>query len=222
MDKNFWIERWRKKEIGFHQLNYNEFLIQYGKDFFHGIQNIFIPLCGKTKDILWFYHLNKNILGIEISEIACYEFFEENKIPFHIETYENFHIFISKDKKIYIFNGDFFSFHKKTLQFFPYQIHGTYDRAALIALPTPMRKEYAKKMYELFYDHKPFKYFLITMEYELKNPNENLEEYGPPFCVKQEEIYKIYSPFKIQNIDEKPIERKNVIQCKEKLYFMEL
>lgn len=221
MDKNFWIERWEKKEIGFHQSNYNEYLTYYGKSFFEEIQNIFIPLCGKTKDILWFYHSNKKILGVEIAEIACFEFFHENEIPFSIESHQNFKIFFSKDKKIYLFNGDFFSLDKTLIEIFPYKIHGIYDRAALIALPVFMRRDYARKMHDLFKDHNPLKYFLITMEYELINKNQNLEEHGPPFCVKEQEVYQIYSYFKIKKIIERPLERKNVLQCKETLYFME-
>lgn len=218
MDKNYWIERWKKKEIGFHQENYNEYLQQYGEKFFRSIDSIFIPLCGKTKDILWFYHFNKNLLGVEISEIACCEFFVENKIPFNTQTYQNFKIYSSLDKKIYILNGDFFCLEKSILQIFPYKIHGIYDRAALIALPKTMRIEYVRKIHELFH---PFalKYFLITLEYELFN--KNTEEHGPPFCVRSEEIFTLYSSFKIQKIEERFIQTKNHIQCKEILFFMD-
>jgi len=67
MDKNFWIERWKKKEIGFHLNDYHDFLKKYGEFYFKDVSNVFIPLCGKSKDILWFYHFGKTVVGIEKS-----------------------------------------------------------------------------------------------------------------------------------------------------------
>jgi len=219
MDKNFWLERWKKKEIGFHQNDYNEFLVKYGNSFFNSANFIFVPLCGKTKDILWFYQYEKKVLGIEISELACNEFFHENNIKYVLKQEENFNIFLSYDRNIIILNGDLFELNQEMIKNLQIEIDAVYDRASLIALPYYLRKKYVEKMLELF-TNKNLKYFLITMEYDLL---ENLqEELGPPFSVKEKEVYELYQEsFVIKKIQEKSIQRNNVINSKEVLYFME-
>ncbi len=32
MDKDFWLERWERKEIGFHQNEINPYLLQYWQE----------------------------------------------------------------------------------------------------------------------------------------------------------------------------------------------
>jgi thiopurine S-methyltransferase len=53
MDKDFWLERWERKEIGFHQNEINPYLIQYWQELNinHGGE-VFVPLCGKSLDML--------------------------------------------------------------------------------------------------------------------------------------------------------------------------
>ena len=54
MKKDFWLERWKQKEIGFHQDEINPYLIQYWQEL-HPAQGseVFVPLCGKSRDMLW-------------------------------------------------------------------------------------------------------------------------------------------------------------------------
>lgn len=167
---------------------------------------------------MWFYHNKKKVAGIELSEIACKEFFIENQISYNIINYNDFIVYVSIDKKIIIINGDFFQLNKKLFEYFKIHIDGIYDRASLIALPSDLRKKYVEKIFELFDDK--IKYFLITMEYE---PLENSDkEIGPPFSVSEKEIKILFQDkFKLNKITEKPIERNNVKKCKEVLYFLE-
>ncbi len=171
MENEYWLERWKKKEIGFHQESFNEYLLQYGEVLLKNSKNVFIPLCGKTKDILWFYQYHYHILGVEISEIACKEFFEENSISYSIQQKGYFKIFSSFDKKIYIINGDFFSLTEDFINSF-FLIDSIYDRASLVAFPYTKRKDYVKKIYELFHKIK-IKYVLICLEFEPLEKNIN-------------------------------------------------
>ena len=58
MELDFWLERWNNNQIGFHQPQVNPYLI-----YFYGEKGpspeqreklkVFVPLCGKSKDLLW-------------------------------------------------------------------------------------------------------------------------------------------------------------------------
>ena len=44
--------------------------------------SIFVPLCGKTLDLIWLNEKGHTVMGCELSEVAAKQFFEENKIPY--------------------------------------------------------------------------------------------------------------------------------------------
>jgi len=66
------------------------------------------------------------------------------------------------------------------------QVDGAYDRAAFVALPAPMRNDYAHKMIELLSPGQ--KLLLITFEYDQRAMD------GPPFSVDENEISRLYAP----------------------------
>ena len=41
-----------------------------------------LPLCGKSLDLVYLYEQGYQVIGCECSELACEQFFSENKIPF--------------------------------------------------------------------------------------------------------------------------------------------
>ena len=41
-----------------------------------------VPLCGKSVDLVYLYEQGFQTTGCECSEVACEQFFVENKIPF--------------------------------------------------------------------------------------------------------------------------------------------
>ena len=41
-----------------------------------------VPLCGKSIDLVYLYEQGFQVIGCECSELACEQFFSENKIPF--------------------------------------------------------------------------------------------------------------------------------------------
>src|SRR5215213_63441 len=79
MEPNFWAERWNKNEIGFHQRDINASLRAYWPTL--GIARgaeVFVPLCGKSLDMLWLREQGHSVLGIEFVETAVRDFFAEN------------------------------------------------------------------------------------------------------------------------------------------------
>jgi thiopurine S-methyltransferase len=85
MKKEFWLERWERAEIGFHQDEVNPYLLQYWPEL-HAAQGgeVFVPLCGKSLDMVWLREQGHAVLGVELSAIAVRDFFvEQGKSPAH-------------------------------------------------------------------------------------------------------------------------------------------
>ena len=80
MKKEYWLERWRQEEIGFHQSEINPYLRQYWPDLQVAPgKQVFIPLCGKSRDMIWLREQNLSVLGVELSPLAVEAFFKENE-----------------------------------------------------------------------------------------------------------------------------------------------
>lgn len=79
MEKDFWLERWEREETGFHQQEINPYLRQFWQEL-HQVQGgeVFVPLCGKSLDMLWLRSQGSAVLGVEISPVAVRAFFKES------------------------------------------------------------------------------------------------------------------------------------------------
>ena len=88
MNKEFWINKWQENSIGFHMEQTNPLLIDaYEKLSCKGCMFVFVPLCGKSKDLVWLASLGHKVIGIELSEKAILDFYSENNISFIIKIY---------------------------------------------------------------------------------------------------------------------------------------
>ena len=101
MEADFWHKKWEDKEIGFHQSDYNPDLLEF---FTHTNaskrSNVLVPLCGKTKDMMWLYEQGYKVYGIELSPIAVMEFFQENNLLYNIKMHEHHQCFKTSDEKL--------------------------------------------------------------------------------------------------------------------------
>lgn len=188
MDIDFWLERWEKSETGFHQQTINPYL-----NFFYGQKGppvehrenikVFVPLCGKSKDMLWLSQNNYRVLGVECSERAVRDFFAENALNYRFAEKDQNALYISTDlaAPIEIFRGDFFALRKEDLD----GVTDIFDRASLIALPRDMRAQYVSKMAEL--QEPGTRTLLVTLSYDQASMN------GPPFSVTEENVLALYA-----------------------------
>ena len=179
MEKNFWLERWEREEIGFHQNEINPYLRQYWQELplAHGSE-VFVPLCGKSRDMLWLREQGHSVLGVELSAIAVQSFFKENDCTPHHVTGEKFERY--ETDGIRILCGDFFDLGKGDLA----QVGAVYDRASLVALPPEMRECYARHLVSILPPATPI--LLITFDY----PQPEMP--GPPFAVSVNEVESLY------------------------------
>ncbi len=180
MEKKFWHDRWEDNQIGFHQEEINHYLQQYWSTLNQPIDTrIFVPLCGKSRDMLWLLEQGYQVLGIELSPIAVEAFFQENNLKADVIKHNGLELW-SCDELV-IICGDFFSLTPESVA----DCQSIYDRASLIAMPPAMRPAYADKMHQLFPVPRPT--LLISMTY----PQSEMK--GPPFSVTDEEVKSFYS-----------------------------
>ncbi len=185
MDSKFWLERWAKHEIGFHQSSINPYLVEYWTPLDVPIDaTVFVPLCGKTLDMRWLQERGHPVIGVEVARTACQEFFSEWGVEPEVTQSGKFERFSAQG--ITLLCGDFFGLTRADLQ----DVRGVFDRAALIALPPPMRRKYAAHLREILPDGTTL--LLVAPEYDQGQMK------GPPFAVGLDEIRELFSGWAIQ------------------------
>jgi thiopurine S-methyltransferase len=188
MKSEFWLERWQRGEIGFHQPQFNNYLTEYWQLLgLAGSETVFVPLCGKSLDLLWLRQQGHTVVGIELSDQAVLAFWEENALEC---LYQPAGAFINfQGDGISLLVGDYFQLTQETLK----GVTAVFDRAALIALPPEMRPVYVEQMAQLL--PSGAQVLLMTMEY----PQHEMA--GPPFSVAEAEVIALYSPhFEVQQL----------------------
>jgi thiopurine S-methyltransferase len=178
MEASFWRQKWERNEIAFHQHKFNPWLVKYFDllSLAKG-SHVFVPLCGKTLDIVWLQSRGYRVVGAELSKIAVGQLFAELGLDPKIEAVGKFARYSAAN--IDIFVGDFFDLSKPVLG----RVDAIYDRAALVALPEPMRDRYAAQLTTIT-DRAP--QFLISYVYDQRLLA------GPPFSVTDEEVARHY------------------------------
>ena len=179
MKRDFWLERWQRQEIGFHQDEVNSHLIRY----WNALNpepggEVFVPLCGKSRDMLWLHQQGHPVLGVELSPVAVEAFFAENGYTPDMSSSGNFDR--CEADGIRILCGDFFDLSAADLA----GVDTVYDRASLVALPPEMRAQYANHLLDIL--PAGTRILLITFEYD------QTAMAGPPFAVTPEEVHALF------------------------------
>ncbi|KRD80219.1 thiopurine S-methyltransferase [Lysobacter sp. Root983] len=181
MNAEFWQQRWRERQIGFHQDRPSPLLLKHWPSL--GLapdSRVFVPLAGKTLDMAWFASQGHRVLGVELSRIAVEEFFAEHGLTPEVEMSRYGRHY--RAGAIELICGDAFALDAALLS----DCAAVFDRAALIALPTPLRERYAGELYPRL--PSGCRGLLITLEYPQH------EKQGPPFSVVEQEVYRLYAP----------------------------
>lgn len=193
MEHKFWHERWKKSEIGFHLHEVNPLLIQYWSALQATVDDtVFVPLCGKSKDLIWLAERVKQVIGVELSQTAVDDFFSDNNLKPIITQGESFIEY--RYTNITVLCGDFFQLTQADV----INCSLVYDRASLIAFPPEMRLAYIEKLDDLLTEEK--RRLLITIEYPQNEMN------GPPFSVPADTVERLLSKqHRIERLDSKDI-----------------
>jgi thiopurine S-methyltransferase len=180
VNPEFWLERWKNSQIGFHQPEFNSALqLHWPTLGLPADATVFVPLCGKSRDMLWLRAAGHAVIGIELIQIAVREFFTENGLTPTVTPQPPFERWEAGG--ISILCGDFFGLQARDLE----RVAGVYDRASLIAWPRDMRQRYIDKLCEILPPTAAT--LLVTLSY----PDGEMQ--GPPFAVAEPEVRALYA-----------------------------
>lgn len=180
MEISYWQSRWKANKLGWHLDQVNPLLVEYWQKLNLAPGRwVLVPMCGKSRDMIWLAEQDLRVIGVEISKIAARQFFEEHSLSYETSPKGAFTIYDAG--QIQFWQGDFF---KLTARLLP-GIDAIYDRAALVSQPAERRPSYAQKINECTADARSM--LLSTFEYEQQEMN------GPPFAVFEDEVRNYYS-----------------------------
>jgi thiopurine S-methyltransferase len=179
LDAQFWLNKWQKNETGFHLPKPHPWLVACWPELHHGTDacHVFVPLCGKSFDLDFFYQQGHQVTGNELSEDAVKAVFERLELTPNISKWEGGSCYRADQLTIYV--GDFFQLTDTHVS----QVDWIYDRAALIALPQDMREQYCQTLMALCPSAQQC---LITLDYQQTLMS------GPPFALSDALVKQYY------------------------------
>lgn len=180
MEHQFWNDRWQSGEIGFHKGEVHDLLAKHWPSL--GLapgSEVFVPLCGKSLDMVWLSEQGHRVVGAELSDVAVDAFFAERGLEPKVETLGGFQV---KSAGAYeIWQGDFFDLPPRAVK----GAVAVYDRASLVAFPPAAQPRYAAKLGELAPQAAAI--VIIGLSYP---PN---QIQGPPFSVPLARMADLFS-----------------------------
>ena len=180
MQAEFWLQRWREGRTGFHRDEVLPLLVRHWSALaLPEHSRVFVPLAGKSRDMLWLAAQGHRVLGVELSPLAVEQFFDEQRLQPVIHESKAGRHFVAGP--IELVCGDVFDLDAAALS----ECAGVYDRAALIALPADLRRRYAAHLSHVL--PAQARMLLITIDYA------QAEMEGPPFSVAADEVSALYA-----------------------------
>jgi len=175
---NFWHERWRTGQTGFHQSAVHPLLERWWPSLdVPAHARVYVPLCGKSLDMTWLACNGNGVVGSELSARAIEEFFAAAGL---LARQTQVNGFIRHAAGAFeIFEGDALALTRLVAG----PLGAFYDRAALVALPPDMREPYFATLASLL-PHGA-NGLLIAFEYPQQMKG------GPPFSVENAEIARL-------------------------------
>ena len=175
-----WLKFWENNETNWHGDRITQELVEYFELFeLETRDKVFVPLCGKSLDMIYIMNQGFSVVGVEISEIGVRQFFSENNLTYKITKVDDFDLYSSENLEIYC--GDFFSLTSKHLN----NVKAVLDSKSLIALDPDLRQKYAKHLNDII--SLGVRILLVTLNY----PQHQMS--GPPFSVDESEVESLFS-----------------------------
>ncbi len=178
MDAQYWHQKWHTDDIGFHEAEGNLLLHANFKELaLSAGSRVFVPLCGKTRDIGWLMSQGYRVVGVELNELAVEQLFEDLQLVPTVTSKGGMKCFSVAE--LDIFAGDFFKLTPEKLD----PVDAIFDRGALVALPDDMRIRYARHLTEITGNAPQL---LVTFDYDQAQMD------GPPFSIGDGDVHDYY------------------------------
>lgn len=176
MNNDSWLARWQQKQIGFHEATPHPLLVDCLPVLKLAADSIvFVPLCGASVDMYYLFVHGYQVIGCELSDIACRQFFTEHHLAYTVESVATFQCYQSENIKI--FCGDMFQLTSTIIG----KINAIYDRAALIALAVNQRQAYIQKLSELL---PSLNMLLVSLTHD--------SDGGPPYSIDDKTLHQLF------------------------------
>ncbi|MCB1560192.1 MAG: thiopurine S-methyltransferase [Xanthomonadales bacterium] len=188
MEPDFWRQRWREGRIGFHRADVLPSLVRHWSTL--GLpagSTVFVPLCGKSRDMAWLAAQGHRVVGIELVGDALHAFFADEGLTPGSDRIEAASSTLIRHRAgaYTLYEGDLFDLDAAMLG----NVAAIYDRAALIALPADLRRRYATHLDCIA----PMaSQLLVCLEYP------DGEHQGPPFSIDAEAVAALYGAARVE------------------------
>jgi len=193
MEQDFWLARWRNGEIGFHQPQVDPMLARFWPMLeVESGATVFVPLCGKSLDMRHLAALGHPVLGVDLAEEAAQAYFDEAGEEAVRDDWRGGRRYRSGRTAIHV--GDYFALDADALS----EVSVVYDRAALVALPPPVRARYVAHARAMLSAGRGVQILLLTIEYD------QAAVAGPPHSVDEAEVNQLFEGCEIERLDERP------------------
>lgn len=198
MTPEFWKNAWQKSQTNFTQKKPNPMLTYHFKALnTHKNGRVFVPLCGKSVDMLWFTNQGFDVIGVELSQIAVTQFFTENNLQATVSPHPNtpnltYYQTEHEGHTIKIWVGDIFDLSPIDIG----RIDAIYDRGALVALPDMnpdnLRTRYTQQIIRL---SNSANQLLLSFAYDGEKQRSDSHKNLPPFLVTRSQLEQYYAEY---------------------------
>lgn len=205
MNREFWLDKWRQGQTGFHAARPNRFLMEHGpklkalatRSRGDTAPCVYVPLCGRSLDLHALAQLGFRVVGTELSPLATEAFFsDQNTVP-QVRQLAAHRVLSAGAFTLY--EGDAFTLPSAELS----GVDAVYDRAAFVAMPPEMRAQYCDHLRRLMRPGGAL--LLVAFEYDATRMS------GPPFSVDETCVRAFWSAHarieelgSVELIDEEP------------------
>lgn len=180
MEQGFWNERWAQGQIGFHKPAPHDLLVTH-HDRLKGRQRVYVPLCGKSVDLVWLRDHGHDVVGCEFVGSAVAAFFAE-QVPEATPTSTRVNeLVLHETRGLRIVQGDAFAVDSFATGG---RVDAVWDRAALVAIDPKDRPRYVEALLRVLVPGGVI--LLVTFTYDQsKLP-------GPPWSVPDDEVHALF------------------------------
>lgn len=179
MERSDWESRWSEGHTPFHQASATPALAAHAETVWgEGPPGrIYVPLCGKSLDMVFLADRGAEVVGVEFVEQAVQEFFAERGLAPEVEAGPPLRY---RAGPYALLAADIFSLDGDDLG----PLDGVFDRAALVALDADARRRYADQLRSVLSDGA--RSLLVTFDYDQEAMD------GPPFAVSLDEVEQLF------------------------------
>jgi thiopurine S-methyltransferase len=180
-DQAFWLERWQSGEIGFHQSDPQDLLEQHWPSL--GLDkgsSVFVPLCGKSIDMVWLAGQGHQVIGCELSPIAIADFFRSLNLRPRSTPGGDHGLICHQAGPYTLYEGNFFALTPGHVA----NVAAVYDRASLVAFPQTEQVRYIDHL-ALLGAASRAQVFLICLAFDQS------QMAGPPFSIDSKRLTEL-------------------------------